>query len=68
MQARPQSRNILSRSAGSGYGGRRAPAKESFVPARLDAIDWKILDELQRDSAPFGTKIQIEGDVGIIRP
>lgn len=28
----------------------------------------KILDELKKISAPFGTNIQIEGNVGIIRP
>lgn len=28
----------------------------------------KILDELKRISAPFGTNVQIEGNVGIIRP
>jgi poly-gamma-glutamate synthesis protein (capsule biosynthesis protein) len=27
-----------------------------------------ILEEMQRISAPYGTKIQIDGDVGIIRP
>lgn len=28
----------------------------------------KILEEVRRISAPFGTNVQIEGDVGIIRP
>jgi hypothetical protein len=32
------------------------------------AVAKKILEELRRISAPFGTKVQIEGEVGIIRP
>ncbi len=31
-------------------------------------IAKKILNELKTISAPFGTKVQIEGDIGIIRP
>ena len=32
------------------------------------AVARKILGELRRISAPFGTNVQIEGEVGIIRP
>jgi DNA-binding Lrp family transcriptional regulator len=42
------------------------PAKESFVPARLDAIDWKILDELQRNGRI--TNVELARRVGISAP
>lgn len=32
------------------------------------ALAKKILEEMRRISAPFGTNVQIEGEVGIIRP
>ena len=46
-----------------------AGSKPKGVPA-LAAPDLakKILEEVQRDSAPFGTTVRIEGDVGIVRP
>ena len=39
------------------------------IPAFADpALAAKILGEVKRLSAPFGTKVEIEGNVGIIRP
>jgi poly-gamma-glutamate synthesis protein (capsule biosynthesis protein) len=46
-----------------------APDKPKGPPAFASpAVAKKILEELRRISAPFGTKVQIEGDVGVIRP
>jgi DNA-binding Lrp family transcriptional regulator len=39
---------------------------ESLVPARLDAIDWKILDELQRNGRI--TNVELARRVGISAP
>ena len=45
----------------------RAPAHpEKPVPARLDAIDWKILDELQNDGRI--TNVELASRVGISAP
>ncbi len=46
-----------------------SPDKPKGPPALASpAVAKKILEELRRISAPFGTKVQIEGEVGIIRP
>lgn len=46
-----------------------AGTKPKGVPSFAGpAMAKKILDEMKRISAPFGTNIQIEGNVGIIRP
>ncbi|HEY4302926.1 MAG TPA: CapA family protein [Gemmatimonadaceae bacterium] len=45
--------------------GKKPKGVPSFAAPALAA---KILGELRKDSAPFGTKIQIEGTVGVIRP
>src|ERR1043166_539688 len=46
-----------------------AGEKPKGVPAyAAPALAKKILDEVRRDSAPFGTNVHIEGDVGVIRP
>jgi poly-gamma-glutamate synthesis protein (capsule biosynthesis protein) len=43
--------------------------KPKGVPAFASPeLAKKILEEVRRVSAPFGTKVQIEGEVGIIRP
>ena len=46
--------------------GLRRPDPEAFVPARLDAIDWKILDELQRNGRI--TNVELARRVGISAP
>jgi poly-gamma-glutamate capsule biosynthesis protein CapA/YwtB (metallophosphatase superfamily) len=46
-----------------------AGSKPKGVPSFASPeIAAKILNELKRISAPFGTNVHIEGDVGIIRP
>jgi poly-gamma-glutamate synthesis protein (capsule biosynthesis protein) len=46
-----------------------AGTKPKGVPSFASpALAKKILEELRRISAPYGTKIEIEGEVGIIRP
>jgi len=46
-----------------------AGSKPKGVPAfAAPDLAKKILEEVQRDSAPFGTTVRIEGDVGIVRP
>lgn len=46
-----------------------AGSKPKGVPAFADAaLAAKLLGELQRNSAPFGTHIAIENGIGIIRP
>lgn len=46
-----------------------AGAKTKGIPSFADpALAAKILGEIRRLSAPFGTKVEIEGNVGIIRP
>jgi poly-gamma-glutamate synthesis protein (capsule biosynthesis protein) len=46
-----------------------AGTKPKGVPAfAAPPLAKKILEEMRRISAPFGTTIQIEGEVGIIRP
>ena len=46
-----------------------APDKPKGPPAFASpAVAKKILEELRRISAPFGTNVQIEGEVGVIRP
>jgi poly-gamma-glutamate synthesis protein (capsule biosynthesis protein) len=46
-----------------------AGTKPKGVPSfAAPPLAKKILEEMQRISAPYGTKIQIDGDVGIIRP
>src|SRR5215471_21036954 len=50
-------------------GPRRLPAPpcpEALVPARLDAIDWKILDELQQNGRI--TNVELARRVGISAP
>jgi len=42
------------------------PGLEPLVPARLDAIDWKILDELQRNGRI--TNVELARRVGISAP
>jgi DNA-binding Lrp family transcriptional regulator len=66
-----QARNNVSRGRGSGYGlamrpvGPRRPGAP-LVPTRLDAIDWKILDELQRNGRI--TNVELARRVGISAP
>ena len=44
-------------------------SKPKGVPSLADpALAKKILEEMRKYSAEFGTKVQIEGEVGIIRP
>jgi DNA-binding Lrp family transcriptional regulator len=50
---------------GSGSGGARPPA-EKAMQARLDAIDWKILAELQADGRM--TNVELASRVGISAP
>jgi poly-gamma-glutamate synthesis protein (capsule biosynthesis protein) len=46
-----------------------AGSKPKGVPAFASPeVAAKILNEMKRISAPFGTNVRIEGDVGIIRP
>ena len=65
-----QPRNNVSRGPGSGYGfacGRLGrPGLEPLVPARLDAIDWKILKELQAEGRI--TNVELARRVGISAP
>jgi DNA-binding Lrp family transcriptional regulator len=48
------------------YGACRAPHAESSVPARLDALDWKILEELQNDGRM--TNVELAHRIGISPP
>ncbi len=49
-----------------GYGRRLT---ESGMPRRASpAAARALLERLQRQSAPYGTEVRIEGDVGVIRP
>ena len=62
-------RNNLSRNNLSRYGlapGSRVPAPETLVPASLDAIDFKILKELQADGRI--TNVELARRVGISAP
>src|SRR5262245_19647125 len=64
---RPRSallRNNLSRYRYPGYG--YGAATETALPARLDAIDWKILKELQDDGRI--TNVELASRVGISAP
>jgi poly-gamma-glutamate synthesis protein (capsule biosynthesis protein) len=46
-----------------------AGAKPKGIPSFADpALAAKILGEVKRLSTPFGTKVEIEGNVGVIRP
>lgn len=47
-------------------GACRAPHAESSVPARLDALDWKILEELQNDGRM--TNVELAHRIGISPP
>jgi DNA-binding Lrp family transcriptional regulator len=57
-------RNNVSRRPGSGYN--RVPLRRFPVPGRLDAIDWKILAELQADGRM--TNVELARRVGISAP
>jgi poly-gamma-glutamate synthesis protein (capsule biosynthesis protein) len=49
-------------------GGSRRPISQMGLPLQPSSEDaQRILKELQEASAPFGTRIAIEGDVGVIR-
>jgi DNA-binding Lrp family transcriptional regulator len=61
----PQARNTLSRPPGFGLRKGTACLGEA-VPARLDAIDWKILKELQLDGRM--TNVELASRVGISAP
>ena len=58
-------RNNLSRTVGFAY-GRASPSRGSALAARLDAIDWKILKELQDDGRI--TNVELARRVGISAP
>src|SRR5438477_13072242 len=58
-------RNILSRAPVSGYEGENLSG-EAPLPSRLDAIDWKILKELQDDGRM--TNVELARRVGISAP
>jgi poly-gamma-glutamate synthesis protein (capsule biosynthesis protein) len=45
--------------------GKKPKGVPSFASPEIAA---KILNELKRDSEPFGTRVQIEGNVAVIRP
>ena len=50
-------------------GGRRRPLSQMGIPRTPEPAEaQRILRELQLYSARFGTRIAIEGDVGVIRP
>jgi DNA-binding Lrp family transcriptional regulator len=58
-------RNNVSCRPGSGY-NRSVPSRRFLVPGRLDAIDWKILAELQADGRM--TNVELARRVGISAP
>src|SRR5437763_5763036 len=58
-------RNILSRAPVTGYEGENLSG-EAPLPSRLDAIDWKILKELQDDGRM--TNVELARRVGISAP
>ena len=60
------SRNILSRCLNSRYGRSRYRWGNSHVSRHLDAIDWKILAELQADGRM--TNVELAKRVGISAP
>jgi poly-gamma-glutamate synthesis protein (capsule biosynthesis protein) len=50
-------------------GGRDAPRGIAGAPRLATGADARrILAELQRQSAPYGTRIDIQGNVGVVRP